>query len=113
ARAGETIPAGGTVVSLLPPENIYVRFFIPEPRLAEVHLGDKVALLCDSCPANLTATVTFIAPQAEYTPPVIYSDASRSKLVYLPDARPASKDARLLNPGQPIAVRPFPRNVAP
>jgi HlyD family secretion protein len=106
ARPGETIPAGGPVVSLLPPENIFVRFFVPEPMLALVHRGDPVALVCDNCPGNLTATISFIAPQVEYTPPVIYSEASRAKLVTLVEARPPLAQAVLLNPGQPIAVRP-------
>ncbi|MBO0750657.1 MAG: HlyD family efflux transporter periplasmic adaptor subunit [Bradyrhizobiaceae bacterium] len=108
ARPGETIPAGGAVVSLLPPENIFVRFFVPEPRFAEVHVGDSVTLLCDGCPANLTATVSFISPQAEYTPPVIYSETIRAKLVYMVEARPPRERAALINPGQPIAVRPLP-----
>ncbi len=108
ARPGETIPAGGPVVSLLPPENIFVRFFVPESRIAEVHGGDNVALLCDRCPADLAATISFISPQAEYTPPVIYSEASRAKLVYLVEARPPREQAVLINPGQPMAVRPRP-----
>lgn len=108
ARPGETIPAGSAVVSLLPPENIFVRFFVPETRLAEVHGGDKVTLLCDRCPADLSATVSFISPQAEYTPPVIYSEASRAKLVYMVEARPPRERAPLINPGQPVAVRPLP-----
>jgi HlyD family secretion protein len=107
ARPGETVPAGGPVVSLLPPENIFVRFFVPEPRLAEVHGGDRVALLCDRCPPDFTATVSFISPQAEFTPPVIYSEASRAKLVYLVEARPPREHAALINPGQPMAVRPL------
>ncbi len=60
ARPGETIPAGGPVASLLPPENIFVRFFVPETRLVEVHIGDKVALVCDRCPGDLAATISFI-----------------------------------------------------
>jgi HlyD family secretion protein len=107
ARPGETIPAGGAVVSLLPPENIFVRFFIPETRLAGVHRGDKVALVCDRCPSDLAATISFISPQAEFTPPVIYSEASRAKLVYMVEARPPHPQAALINPGQPIAVRPI------
>ncbi len=110
ARPGETIPAGGAVVSLLPPENIYVRFFVPEPRLADVHIGDEVALRCDNCPADFVATISFISPQAEYTPPVIYSRSSRSKLVYMVEARPPRERAALINPGQPIAVRPIKRD---
>jgi HlyD family secretion protein len=109
AFPGETMTAGAPVVSLLPPGNIFVRFFVPEPWLAEIHAGDEVALFCDNCPAGLRGTISFIAPQAEYTPPVIYSEASRAKLVYMVEARAPRDQARLINPGQPIAVRPAER----
>ena len=109
ARPGETMAAGAPVVSLLPPGNIFVRFFVPEMDLATIHLGDRVAILCDSCPADLTGKVSFIAPQAEYTPPVIYSEESRAKLVIMIEARPPVERAGLLNPGQPITVRPITR----
>jgi HlyD family secretion protein len=106
ARPGETLQAGAPVVSILPPENIFVRFFVPQPMLSQVHRGDVVAISCDGCRADLTGTISFIAPQAEYTPPVIYSESSRSKLVYLVEARPPRDKASLLNPGQPVAVQP-------
>jgi HlyD family secretion protein len=109
ARPGETLQAGAPVVSLLPPENVFVRFFVPEPMLARVHRGDEVTIVCDNCPAEFKATISFIAPQAEYTPPVIYSESSRSKLVYLVEARPPRERASQLNPGQPVAVRPMAR----
>ena len=63
--------------------------------------------VCDSCPPDLTGTISFISPQAEYTPPVIYSESSRAKLVYRIEARPPPKQAFLLNPGQPVVVRPI------
>jgi len=110
ARPGETIPAGGPAVSLLPPENIFVRFFVPEPLLSQIHYGDTVSLRCDGCPSDLTGTISFIAPQAEFTPPVIYSETSRSKLVYMVQAHPPRERASLINPGQPIAVRPVARS---
>jgi hypothetical protein len=107
ARPGETMQAGAPVVSLLPPENIFVRFFVPEPLLAKVHRGDDVAIFCDRCPAQLKAKISFISPLAEYTPPIIYSEASRAKLVYMVEARPPREGAIVLNPGQPVAVRPL------
>src|SRR5580704_6738673 len=106
ARPGETMAAGAPVVSLLPPGNIFVRFFIPESNLSTMHLGDRVAIVCDGCQADLSGTISFIAPRAEYTPPVIYSDESKSKLVFLIEARPPSDQAQLLNPGQPVIVKP-------
>ena len=50
-------------------------------------------------PHGMTGTVRFIAPEAEYTPPVIYSVGSRGKLVFMVEAWPA--DGISLNPGQP------------
>jgi HlyD family secretion protein len=105
ARAGETINAGVPVVSLLPPENVLVRFFVPETELATIHVGDRMAIGCDSCAAGLVAAVTFIAPQPEYTPPVIYSESNREKLVYLIEAHPPADQAVRLKPGQPVDVR--------
>jgi HlyD family secretion protein len=105
-RPGEHVAAGEPVVSLLPPENLRVRFFVPETALASLHRGPRVSIACDSCPEDLAATVSFIAPQPEFTPPVIYSEASRRKLVYLVEARPEDRvGARALKPGQPIDVR--------
>jgi HlyD family secretion protein len=106
ALPGETLAAGAPVVSVLPPENIFVRFFIPEPALSVIHPGDEVAVLRDGCPADLPATVSFIAPQAEFTPPVIYSESTRDKFVFQAEARPRPSQASLLNPGQPVSVRP-------
>jgi HlyD family secretion protein len=106
ALAGETPSAGAPVVSLLPPGNIFVRFFVPEPMLSTVHLGEKVTLACDGCAADLSATISFISPQAEYTPPLIYSESSKSKLVFIVEARPPLAQAVQLNPGEPVQVRP-------
>jgi HlyD family secretion protein len=113
ARPGETMAAGAPVVSLLPPGNIFVRFFVPETDLATIHLGQQVAITCDNCPPDLTGRVSFIAPRAEYTPPVIYSEESRAKLVTLIEARPPVERASLLNPGQPVTVRPITSRTAP
>jgi len=102
---GEWVPAGAPVVSLLPPENIKVRFFVPEPQLGAVRLGQAVSVMCDGCPAALAARVTFISTRAEFTPPVIYSRETRAKLVFLIEARLAPEDAVKLHPGQPLDVR--------
>lgn len=109
ALPGETIAAGAPVVSLLPPGNIFVRFFIAEPDLATLHRGDQVAIRCDNCPPGLSGTVSFVAPQPQYTPPIIYSEATRAKLVYLIEARPKPDQAALLKPGQPVDVHPVSR----
>jgi len=102
---GEWVPAGAPVVSLLPPANVKARFFVPETKLGAVKVGQAVKLACDGCAAPIEARVSFIAPQAEFTPPVIYSKDSRAKLVFMVEARPSSAaDAAKLHPGQPVDV---------
>jgi len=104
-RVGEYVPAGQPVVSLLPPAARKARFFVGEAELGDWHVGDAVRLSCDGCGAPVPARVSYIAPEAEFTPPVIYSNAQRSRLVFLVEARPErSEDAMRLHPGQPLDV---------
>lgn len=104
-RAGEYVPAGQPVLALLPPAHLKARFFVPEAEIASISAGQSVMLACDGCGAPIAARVSRIATQPEYTPPVIYSNAQRSKLVFMVEAVPAPKDANRLRPGQPLDVR--------
>jgi HlyD family secretion protein len=101
---GEWVPAGTPIVSLLPPGNIKLRFFVPETALGAIRVGQPVEANCDGCGAPIPATVSFVSAQPEYTPPVIYSRESRAKLVFLVEARPGPEDAARLHPGQPVDV---------
>jgi HlyD family secretion protein len=103
---GEWVPAGKPVVSLLPPQNILLRFFVPETAVGRLRIGSSVSVTCDGCGAPIPATVSYVATQAEYTPPVIYSREERAKLVFMAEARPAAADATRLKPGQPVDVKP-------
>ncbi|MDB5821834.1 MAG: HlyD family efflux transporter periplasmic adaptor subunit [Herminiimonas sp.] len=104
-REGELVPAGSPVISLLPPENIKVRFFVPETVLGTMALGADIVLTCDNCGAPIPATVSYIAAEAEYTSPLIYSKENRSTLVFMIEARPSVENARRLHPGQPLEIR--------
>jgi len=102
---GDFVPAGSPVVSLLPPANVKLRFYLPEPVLGRIKPGGSVSFTCDGCGAAMPATISFISDRAEFTPPVLYSKESRAKLVFLVEARPAADVAARLNPGQPVDVR--------
>ncbi|MBI5592895.1 MAG: HlyD family efflux transporter periplasmic adaptor subunit [Deltaproteobacteria bacterium] len=104
-REGEWVAAGRPVISLLPPGNIKVRAFIPETRLAAIHPGDPVRVTVDGLKEQLAGKVSFISPQAEFTPPVIYSLENRSKLVFMVEAVFDPETAVKLHPGQPVDVR--------
>jgi len=103
-RQGEYATAGSPVVALLPPANVFVRFFVPEARVANLKLGTQVHISCDGCAANMTGTVRFIAAQAEFTPPVIYSIGNRERLVFKVEARVA--DGLTVRLGVPVEVWP-------
>lgn len=108
-REGELAPAGAPVVSLLAPELLRARFFVPQAALGTVALGDKVTLACDGCGDPVAATVSHIAREAEYTAPLIYSRENRAALVFMVEATPAPEAARTLHPGQPLEVRLAPK----
>ncbi len=109
-REGEMVPAQRPVLSIMPPGNMKIRFFVPETELPKLSIGDEVRVTCDNCSADLNAKIYFIATTAEYTPPVIYSLDERNKLVYLIQARPSRPDA--LRVGQPISVYLKPKAIA-
>lgn len=100
-RVGEVAPAGRPVVSLLPPENVNIEFFVPEQSRAAIATGDRISFTCDGCKTG-EATVSFIAEDAEYTPPEIFSREERAKMVYRVRARPA--DPATLPVGLPVEV---------
>jgi HlyD family secretion protein len=103
-RVGEVVIGGQPVLALLPPGNRRIRFYVPEPELSTIRLGQGMALACDSCPSGLSAKVTFISGEAEFTPPVIFSDKERAKLVFRVEAQPT--DSTELPVGLPVSVMP-------
>ncbi|SFC88648.1 HlyD family secretion protein [Collimonas sp. OK412] len=104
-REGEWVAAGNPVLRMLPPENVKIRFFVPETVLGRLKVNQAVTLSCDGCQPNVAAHISYISTESEYNPPIIYSNQSRAKLVYMIEARPAPADAPKLHPGQPLEVR--------
>jgi HlyD family secretion protein len=104
-RVGEWVNAGQPVLSLLPPGATKARFYVPESDIGSVAIGQPVTLHCSGCGTPIRARIDFVATQVEYTPPVIYSNAQRARLVFRVEARPDAADGARLKPGQPIDVR--------
>jgi HlyD family secretion protein len=101
-REGEMVEPGRPIVSLLPPNNVKVRFFVPQAVLPGIHIGDRVQIHCDGCVTELLARVSFISAEAEFSPPVIYSLEERARLVFRIEAVPEQpQDVRI---GQPASV---------
>lgn len=104
-RQGEWVAAGRPVVVLLPPPNIKVRAFVSETKVGTIRPGDKVQVFVDGVPKPFVGKVSYISPRAEYTPPVIYSQENRAKLVFMVEAVFEPEIAKNLHPGQPVDVR--------
>jgi HlyD family secretion protein len=103
-RVGEFVAAGLPVVALLPPENLKVRFFVPEREFAAIKAGDAVRVSYSGASSPLEAHVSFLSPQPEYTPPILYNRENRAKLVFMVEAVLDGDAARDLHPGQPVEV---------
>ena len=100
---GEIASPQAPVLSILPEGAVKLRVYVPEPSLAELDVGTVLKVNCDNCGDNLTASVKYISPDPEFTPPVIYSLENRQKLVYLVEAVPQSGGGKL-KPGQIVDV---------
>lgn len=105
-RPGEWVPAGNPVISLMPPENIKVRFFISSSQLVNIKYGQRVEIVNASLPP-VAARIIYISPKAEYTPPIIYSNERREQMTFLVEARPEDPlfAAEYLHPGLPVEVK--------
>ena len=104
-RQGEWVAAGNPVVVLLPPENLKVRFFVPQEALPEIKTGETVNVSFDGGAQPYSATINYISTQVEFTPPVIYNRENRAKLVFMIEAKFSPADAADLRPGQPVDVK--------
>jgi HlyD family secretion protein len=104
-RQGEWVSAGNPVVVLLPPENLKVRFFVPQEVLPEIKTGETVDVSFDGATHLYSATISYISTQVEFTPPVIYNRENRAKLVFMIEAKFSPADAPELRPGQPVDVK--------
>lgn len=107
---GEYVPPTHPVVSLLPPGNVKIRFFVPEPLVGSLQNMQKLSIQFDGATKKYPATISFISPQPEYTPPVIYSRKTRSQLVFMIEASVSLSDGASLHPGQPVDVYLEPTN---
>lgn len=102
---GEWVPAGKAVLSLLPPENIKIRFFVSALRMSQLRYAQTISIR-PLAGQPLLAKINYISPQAEYTPPLVYSNQRREKMVFLIEAVPQDPQtaSTQLHPGMAVTV---------
>jgi HlyD family secretion protein len=104
-QRGEWANANQPIVALIPDDRVHVRFFVPEAQIAEYRVGRRIRFECDGCRSGLAATISYVSPRPEFTPPIIYSREARDRLVFMVEARP-ERPERLV-PGLPVDVAPL------
>jgi HlyD family secretion protein len=102
-NAGDIAGPSAPVISMLPDGAVKLRVFVPQAAFSSVQVGGLLDVRCDGCPDGLTARVSYVSPDPEFTPPVIFSLETRQRLVYLVEARPED-EASPLQPGQIVDV---------
>ncbi|MCT8990037.1 HlyD family efflux transporter periplasmic adaptor subunit [Chelativorans sp. SCAU2101] len=103
-NAGDVAGPSAPVVSMLPDGAVKLKLYVPEPDISAIEVGSVLAVRCDGCPEGLEARVSYVSPEPEFTPPVIYSLETRQKLVFLVEAKPEGEAADRLQPGQIVDV---------
>lgn len=103
---GEIVAPGQPVLTLMNPNDRWVRIYIPENRVGAVSLGQRAAISTDTYPDKRYAgEVTYIAPQAEFTPKNVQTAEERVRLVYSTKVRVTEDPGLELKPGMPADVR--------
>jgi len=102
---GETVGPGAAVLTVMNPDDRWVRIYVPENRIGTVHTGQSASIRSDSWPGReFTGRVTYVATEAEFTPRNVQTQEERVKLVYAVKVRIESDSGLALRPGTPADV---------
>jgi HlyD family secretion protein len=101
AEAGELAVPGSVLLTLIKLDTVYVQLYIPEPQLGLVQYGGPVMVRVDTWPdRTFEGYVTYIAPEAEFTPRNVQTREDRTRLVFRIKVTLPNPDG-LLKPGMP------------
>ena len=83
AEPGEVLPAGGKVLALVDLSDVYMYLFLPEPIAGKVALGSQARIILDAVPEYpIRAFVSFVSPQAQFTPKSVETAEERHNLTF-------------------------------
>jgi HlyD family secretion protein len=105
-EAGAVVPPGSPVLTVMDPEDRWVRIYVAEDRIGAVKLGAPVSIKADTYPdRTYSGEVMHIASEAEFTPKNVQTQEERVKLVYAVKVRVTGDPSLDLKPGMPADVR--------
>lgn len=106
AEPGEVIPSGGEILTIIDLEDVYMTIFLPEKVVGRVPIGAEARIIADTAPdITVPAWVSFVSPQAQFTPKQVETTSERQKLVFRVkiqiDPRVLNKYQAWVKPGIP------------
>lgn len=95
-KVGDVLPPNREVATLLLPQHLWVRVFVPEPWLGLIKVGDPVRVRVDSFPGrDFSGTVEQVNRQAEFTPRNVQTVEDRIRQVFGVKVRLPNNDDKL------------------
>jgi HlyD family secretion protein len=83
ANIGEVLPAGGKVFVMLDTSYVYMDIYLPTEDAGKVRFGADARIVLDAYPnVAIPAKVSFISPQAQFTPKIVETQSERDKLMF-------------------------------
>ena len=103
---GEAIAAGMAVLTVMNPDDRWVRIYVPEDQVGAVRVGQRASITSDAFPTRaLAGRVRWIANEAEFTPKNVQTRDDRVRLVYAAKVQIDDDSTMVLKPGTPADVR--------
>ena len=106
AEPGEVLPAGGKVFTVLDLTDAYMTIFLPTLQAGRLHIGDEARIVFDAIPEyTVPANVSFVSPEAQFTPKEVETRTEREKLMFRVkvriDPELLAQHSTLIKPGVP------------
>ncbi len=91
AEPGEVLAAGGKALTLLDLSDMFMTIYLPTDKAGQVALGSAARIVLDALPGQvIPATVSFVAPKAQFTPREVETRSEREKLMFRLKVKPAA-----------------------
>ena len=83
AEVGEVLAAGGKALTLVNLDDVYMEIFLPSEQAARLKIGAEARLTLDAVPGRAIAGyVSFVSPEAQFTPKQVETKSERDKLMF-------------------------------
>jgi HlyD family secretion protein len=83
AEEREVLGAGGKLLTLVNLDDVYMEIFLPSGQAARVDVGSEARIVLDAYPMYAArAQVTYISPEAQFTPKQVETRSERDKLMF-------------------------------